>query len=139
MAQDIANNSDISRTPDGRFRPGFGGRQKGSRNKISRSTLAGVQALSSEAVGQLAIKMREGDMTAIRYILDYTLPRGGRTIDLDTSQPNTLIDAATSGEISPDEFARIAQGWKTASDAADLKDLKHQVDQLELLISSLKK
>ena len=84
--------------------------------------------------------MRAGEWAAIKLVLDYTLPRNGRTIDLDgTADPNLLIEAATSGEISPDEFARLAQGWKTVTDAADLRDLKHQVEQLELLITAVTK
>ena len=87
-----------------------------------------------------ASKVRAGDWPAIKLVLDYTLPRNGRTIDLDgTADPNSLIEAVTTGEISPDEFARIAQGWKTVSEAADLKDLKHQVEQLELLITAVTK
>jgi hypothetical protein len=127
------------RAPDGKFLPGFGGRKRGSRNRVSHNSLVAVQALSSEAVAQLAVRMRAGDMQAIRLILEYTLPRGGRTIELESNDPNAIIDAAAHGEISPDEAARLAQAVKTAGDAAELKELKRQVEELELLISSLKR
>ena len=137
MTQDIATNS--GRGPDGKYLPGFGGRPKGAKNKVSRLTLESVQALSSEAVLHLKERMRAGDMGAIRLILEYTLPRGGRTIDLGTSDPNAICDAAAHGDISPDEAARLAQAFKTAGDAAELKEIKRQVEELELLISSLKR
>lgn len=124
----------------GRFKPGQGGRPPGVRNKKPSGALAAIQSLSDEALIQLGQLVREKNFAAIRLVLEYTLPRGGRTVDLDgTADPNELIAAVTTGEISPDEFARIAQGWKTASDAADLKELKQQVEELELLISALKK
>lgn len=138
MTQDVAINSD-GRGPDGRWLPGFGGRPKGSRNKISRNTLTAVQSLSSEAVMQLKTKMQSGDMQAIRLILEYTLPRGGRSIELDSSEPNALIDAAAMGDISPDEAARLAQAYKTAGDASELKEIKRQIEELEMLITALKR
>lgn len=142
MTPNIAENSVKveGRGPDGRWLPGFGGRTKGSRNKTSTKLLKDVHSLADDAFEQLANKVRAGEWVAIKLVLDYTLPRDGRAIDLDgTADPNALIEAATTGEISPSEFARLAQGWKTVSDAADLKDLKYQVEQLELLITAVTK
>lgn len=127
------------RRPNGTFAPGFGGRPKGSKNKISRDTLNAVQGLSSEAVFKLRERLQDGDMGAIRLILEYTLPKGGRTIDLGTNDPNAITDAAAHGEISPDEAARLAQAVKTVGDAAELQELKRQVEELELIISSIKR
>lgn len=130
------------RLSDGKFAPGNpgGGRKIGATDTISHSTQKAIHGLASEAVAKLAERVRNGDFVAIKYVLDCTLPRGGRTIDLGGSaDPNVLIEAATTGLISPDEFARMAQAWKSVGDAADLKELKHQVEQLELLITSLRK
>lgn len=124
----------------GRFKVGQGGRPPGSRNKKPSGALAAVQNLSDLAIAKLAMLVSQNSWAAIRYVLDMTLPRGGRTIDLDsTADPNELIAAVTSGEISPDEFARIAQGWKTAVDAAEIKEIKAQIDELEQLVSALRK
>ena len=142
MTQDVAINKveNEGRGPDGRWLAGFGGRPKGSRNKTSTKLLKDVHSLADDAFQQLATKVRAGEWAAIKLVLDYTLPRNGRTIDLDgTADPNSLIEAVTTGEISPDEFARIAQGWKTASDVSDVKELKQQVEQLELLITAVTK
>ncbi|MEG9268301.1 hypothetical protein [Qipengyuania sp. Mu-71] len=124
----------------GRFKPGQGGRPPGVRNKKPSGALAAIQSLSDEALAQLATLVREKNFAAIRLVLEYTLPRGGRTVDLDgTADPNELIASVTSGEISPDEFARIAQGWKTAAEAADLADIKAQIAELETLVSAMKR
>lgn len=136
----VTNGTETGRFANGRFAPGNagGGRKIGSKDTISHSTLTGVQALASVSVAGLAEKVKSGDWNAIKYVLDMTLPRGGRTIDLNGSaNPNDLIEAATTGVISPDEFARMAQAWKSAGDAADLKDLKSQVEALEVLITSM--
>ena len=124
----------------GKFKPGQGGRPAGARNRKPSGALAAVQNLSDLAIAKLAMLVSQNSWAAIRYVLDMTLPRGGRTIDLDgTADPNELIAAVTSGEISPDEFSRIAQGWKTAVDAADMKEIKAQIDELEQLVSALRK
>lgn len=141
MTVNNGNLSDNHRLPNGRFGPGNpgGGRKLGSQNAVSKNTLTAVQGLASEAVKQLADKMRAGDMTAIRLILQYTLPVGGRLIELETPTADAIIDAAVMGQISPDEAARLAQAFKTASDAAETKELKRQVEELEQLIGGLVK
>ena len=123
------------------FAPGNpgGGRRVGSRNAITRQTLTAVQGLASEAVKHLAEKMREGDLSAIKLILQHTLPVGGRLIELDAPDPNAIIDAVSMGDISPDEAAKLSQAFKTASDAAEVKELKRQVEDLELILGSLTK
>ncbi|WP_019516172.1 hypothetical protein [Sphingomonas sp. Mn802worker] len=131
--------ANTGRAPDGRFLPGFGGRKPGSKNKKGRATLEAVQNLSSEAVAQLRDKVRAGEWTAVRYVLDYTLPKGGRTVELDSNDPNAIIDAAAMSEISPEEAARLSQAFKTAADASDVKELKRQVEELEGIIGAVTK
>lgn len=124
----------------GRILPGHGGKPKGMRNRRARVTLEGVQDLAPDAVRMLGVLVNQGNPAAIKLVLEYTLPRGGRTIDLDgTADPHKLIEAVTTGEISPDEFARIAQGWKTAADAAELKEIKAQIEELEALVAAMRK
>lgn len=124
----------------GRIKKGFGGRPKGSRNRASREAVAAVQQLAPQAINGLRVLVAQFNFAAIKYVLDVTLPRDGRPIDLDaTTNPHDLIEAVTSGEISPSEFARITQGMKAALDASELKELKASVDELEQLIGALKK
>lgn len=141
MTANNGNLTDDRRLPNGRFGPGNpgGGRKLGSRNAVSKNTLIGIQSLSSEAVKMLADRMRSGDISAIRLILHYTLPMGGRTVELDSPDPTAIIDAAAMGSISPDEAARLAQAFKTASDASETKLLKAQLEELEQLVAGMVK
>ncbi|WP_156451892.1 hypothetical protein [Novosphingobium sp. CCH12-A3] len=138
----FVSNEPGARLSNGKFAPGNpgGGRRAGASDTISHSAQRAIQGLASEAVAKLAEKVSNGDFAAIKYVLDATLPRGGRTIDLGGNpSPNAIIEAASNAMISPDEAARLAQAFKTAGDAASLNELKHQVEQLELLITSLRK
>lgn len=124
----------------GRLLPGGPGRPRGTKNKRTMATLEAVQDLAPSAVKMLAVLVAQGDPTAIKLVLQFVLPRGGRTIDLDgTADPNELVAAFTSGQISPDEFARAAQGWKTSADAAELKELTAKIEELEALVAAMRK
>lgn len=124
----------------GRFKVGHGGRPLGSKNKKSADALARVQGLSDAAIDKLAELVAQGSFAAIKLVLEHTLPRGGRTIDLDgTQDANKLIEAVTTGQITPDEMARISQGWKTAIDAAELNNIKSSIEELEQLVAALRK
>jgi hypothetical protein len=123
----FVSNEPGARLSNGKFAPGNpgGGRKIGAADTISHSAQRAIHGLASEAVAKLAEKVSNGDFAAIKYVLDCTLPRGGRTIDLGgAADPNVLLDAATTGLISPDEFARMAQAWKTIGDAAELKEVR---------------
>ena len=117
-----------------------GGRPKGSRNKKGRLTLEAVQGLGDDAVAALRQLVLHQHWHAIRFVLDRCLPADSRTIELTSAtDPNCLIEAAAEGAISPSEFAKLAQAWKTASEASELRDLKARLDELENLILQLKK
>ncbi len=81
------------------------------------------------------MKLREridaGDMQAIRLCLEFTLPRGGRTIDLDTANPMAWADAMAEGEISPTEAATAAQALVRLSEVAEIEELRRRIDELE--------
>lgn len=127
------------RGPDGRILPGFGGRKPGSKNKKSREALAAVQDLAPDAIASLRVLVRQHNWSAVKYILDATLPALGRTVELDDGSPQTVIQAVVDGTISPTEFGKISIGVKAAMDASELRELKNQVDELEALIGALKK
>ncbi|WP_296722346.1 hypothetical protein [Erythrobacter sp.] len=128
------------RDPQGRFTVGSPGRPKGSRNRTSRAALEALEDLAPAALEQLAIAVKCGNLPAIKIVLETVLPRGGRLIEIEggADDPRALIDAATSGQITPDEFARMSQGLKTALDASELLAIKQRMDELEMLIQSLK-
>lgn len=120
----------------GRFAQGNLGRKPGSKNVVSRNALIAVQNLSSLAVMRLRERIDAGDMSAIRLCLEYTLPRGGRTIDLDTANPNAWADALAEGEISPTEAATAAQALVKLSEVAEIEDIRKRLDELEASIAT---
>lgn len=115
----------------GRFGAGNPGRTPGSKNVVSRAALTAVQNLSSLAVMKLRERIDAGDMPAIRLCLEFTLPRGGRTIDLDTANPMAWADAMAEGEISPTEAATAAQALVRLSEVAEIEELRRRIDELE--------
>lgn len=76
---------------------------------------------------------------AIKFVLERFLP-AERTIELPSVvNPNTVIEMAAAGELTPAEANRLAQAWKTTGEASELRDLKARLDDLENLILALKK
>lgn len=129
--QNPATSWEPQRDGGGRFLPGQGGRPRGTKNVVSRNTLTAVQSLSSLAVMKLRERIEAGDMQAIRLCLECTLPRGGRTIDLDTANPMAWADAMAEGEISPTEAATAAQALVRLSEVAEIEELRRRIDELE--------
>ena len=129
---------EATRKTNGQFGANNPGRRIGSENKAAKQRVGEVQALWPKARAQLEARVEAGDMTAIKLVCDYCLPRGGRPIDLESIHPNAAIEAAMLGDISPDEFARLSQGLKTAMDASNIDDIRKSLDELELLVASMR-
>lgn len=119
----------------GRFLPGHGGRPRNSKNKVSRDALAAVQGLSSLAIHHLQQRIEAGDMAAIRLTLEYTLPRHGRAIELDSDDPRAWTDALAHGEVSPAEAATAAQALSKLAEIADIQELRTRLDELEAVLT----
>lgn len=137
------DNSPIAWAPErsaaGQFLPGSGGRPRGSKNAVSRNALAAVQDLSSLAILKLKDRIIAGDMNAIRLCLEHTLPRGGRTIELDTTDPHGWADALAHGDISPTEAATAAQALVKLNEIAEIGELKTRIDELATLVAMSKR
>ena len=132
---------DDARDASGRFLKGKApGRRPGSRNRVSQVALNDVKAIGPIAIARLKEKVNEGSLRAIEIVLSHILPKGGRCIDLSGSaNPNDLIEAFCNAEISPDEFARASQAWKSAAEAADMGEIKTQLAELETIVTALQK
>lgn len=119
----------------GRFGAGNPGRPRGSKNQVSRTALAAVQNLSNLAILKLRERIEGGDMAAIRLTLEYTLPRAGRTIDLETTDPLAVADALAMGDITPDEADKIASAYGKLQSIHEIEDLRKRVDEMETAIA----
>ncbi len=70
-------------------------------------------------------------MSAIKFTLEFTLPRGGRSIDLDTNDPTAVADALATGEISPDEADKIASAFGKLQSINEIDALRQRLEELE--------
>lgn len=75
-------------------------------------------------------------MAAIKLTLEYTLPRGGRTIEIDSDTPSAWADALAHGEISPHEAATAAQALIKLGEAGEIIDLAARITELEAALAS---
>jgi hypothetical protein len=101
---------------------------------VSRNALAGVQALAPSAIAKLANLIEAGEMQAIKLVLEYTLPRGGRALELDASDPDAVTNAIVDGDISPDEGDRVASAFGKLAGLRDLETLRQRLDELEAAV-----
>lgn len=137
MADQPQNTADMrsGRDASGRFLPGNQITRRGSKNKISRDALTAVQGLSSLAISKLHERIEAGDMAAIKLCLDWTLPRGGRTVETDSTDPMAWGDLLASGDVSPHEAATAAQAMVKLNEAGEIADLAARIAELEALIA----
>ena len=123
------------RSVNGQFLPGQGGRPRNAKNKISRDTLTAVQNLSSLAVMKLRERIEAGDMAAIKLCLDATLPRAGRMITTDTTDPLAIADFLAAGEITPDEANTMASALTKLHGVAEIEELRRGGDLMEAVLN----
>jgi hypothetical protein len=127
---------------DGKFRPGNPGRPKGSRHKTTlaiEALLAGQAEKLTEKAIQMALG---GDVTAMRLCLDrlapppkdrpiqITMPRLAGVQDMTTATA-AVVDAVTSGTITPSEGEAIAKLIEVHRRAVELVDLEARLARLE--------
>lgn len=125
------------RDPCGRFASGPGnvGRPRGTKNAVSRNALQAVQALSDLAIAKLRERIDLGDMAAIKLCLEYTLPRGGRTVELETTGADDVGEALAAGDLSPEEADKIASAFGKLQNIHQVEELRQRLDELEAAMS----
>ena len=141
MTDEIDEDHKKGRNRDGTFKPGMGGRPKGSRHKI---TILAERLMSDDVEGvvqSVVSAAKNGDMTAARVILDRIAPpRKDATICIELPEITTLDDvakamgmvvqAAANAEIGlseADMLTKLLQGYAAAIESTDV------VKRLELL------
>jgi hypothetical protein len=132
---------DNDKLPRGRpFPKGNPGRKPGSKNRATLGA-AGLLAGQGEKILSKAIEMAmSGNVAMIKFLLDRYLPKE-RSIQLDlphlihssdgVDAMAVLVDAVSSGRISPREAADVAQLVSAFSRAIDVSDVELEIDLLK--------
>jgi hypothetical protein len=119
------------------FQKGNPGRKRGSKNK-STLLAAGLAAEQGEEILRKAIELAMGGNVAmIKFLLDRVLPKE-RAIQLElpplTYAPDSvdamakIVDAVSSGRISPREAADLTQVVSAFTRAIDVSEVQNEVD-----------
>jgi hypothetical protein len=146
------NRDNGDRDARGRFAPGNGGGPGNPHAKATaRLRAALMRAITpgdvEAAIAQLVVKAREGDLAAIKELLDRGIGRAQQArepIALDVGQVESIAGAAAaagrileglaSGELSGEDAARAAGVVTVALRAHELAGIEQRLDALERAI-----
>ena len=139
---------DNEKPPRGRpFPEGNPGRQPGSKNKATLLTTS-LAGGTGEEILRKAIEMAKGGNVAMmKFLLDRILPKE-RPIQLELPHLGyahdsvdamaEIINAVSSGRISPREAADVAQLISAFTRAIDITDAQFQIDELKSRLDGLR-
>ncbi len=139
---------DNEKRPRGRpFPKGNPGRQPGSKNKATLLTTS-LAGGTGEEILRKAIEMAKGGNVAMmKFLLDRILPKE-RPIQLELPHLGyahdsvdamaEIINAVSSGRISPREAADVAQLISAFTRAIDITDAQFQIDELKSRLDGLR-
>lgn len=141
------NLQEQGRTPKGRFAKGFAqnptGRKAGSRNKATHAALALMEGQLEQITQTLIDAALDGEMTAIRLILERLVPpckeKALPPLDLPpvsdaTSLPKltaAILGAVAEGRITPGEGQTLAALANTHAKNLELAELEQRIAALE--------
>jgi len=138
---------DNEKRPRGRpFPKGNPGRQPGSKNKATLLTTS-LAGGTGEEILRKAIEMAKGGNVAMmKFLLDRILPKE-RPIQLELPHLGyahdsvdamaEIINAVSSGRISPREAADVAQLISAFTRTIDITDAQFQIDELKASLDGL--
>ena len=126
-------NSAVTRTADGKFAPGSGGRPPGSRNKVAVQAISKIRELTDDAFSALADNIQKGDQRAVEFVLSRVIPNG-RLVELEAANSGAVADALISGQISGAEAKEIATALSKLKEMEDMDALKERLVQIEQLL-----
>lgn len=122
-----------ARNPDGTWASGNPGRKPGSKNKFAATTMEQIKGLKDDAIASLAVQVKNGNMDAVRFILERIVGRN-RTIELDGGSPADVTNALIDGDISAEEAKAIATVVEKLRRVQDMDDLTERLDAVEKLL-----
>lgn len=130
----------------GRFRPGQSGNPAGKAKGTRHRTTLAIEALlegEAETLTRKAIDLAlNGDMTALRLCMDRLVPvRRDRPVMFDLPRiggagevkaaTEAVLDAVSSGELTPGEAAEIGKLIDTHLKAIEVSDFEDRLNKLE--------
>lgn len=145
--QPTENLQEQGRTPKGRFAKGFAqnptGRKAGSRNKATQAALSLMEGQLEQITQTLIDAALDGDMTAIRLILERLVPpckeKALPQLNLPpvtdaASLPKltaAILGAVADGRITPGEGQSLAALANTHAKNLELAELEQRIAALE--------
>jgi hypothetical protein len=130
------------RDPSGRFRPGHGGRPRGTRNKASVAVETLMEGEAKALARKAVDRALAGDAAALKLCLDRVAPPSRErrlsfampTITSAADLPAALAAVALAvsrGELSPAEGAAVASLIERTRQAHETVDLENRIRDLE--------
>ena len=124
------------------FQPGNPGRPEGSRNRASIILDAMADSEAGEVLRVVVNAAKAGDLKAAEILLSRAWPaRKGRGVRLNIPPVSTaadvvtaisaVVEAASQGEITPDEAATLANVLELKRKAIETADLEQRIIALE--------
>lgn len=126
----------------GRFKPGNGGRRKGSRNKATQAALSLLDG-EGEAITRKCIDLAlQGDATALRLALEriapapkdspvrFKLPKIERAADA-VAAAASIVQAVAAGKLTPSEGAHCMSLVESYRRTLETSELEQRVQALE--------
>ena len=145
--QPTENLQEQGRTPKGRFAKGFAqnptGRKAGSRNKATQAALSLMEGQLEQITQTLIDAALDGDMTAIRLILERLVPPCKEKALPQTPLPAVtdaqslpkltaaILGAVADGRITPGEGQSLAALANTHAKNLELAELEQRIAALE--------
>jgi hypothetical protein len=134
------------------FEPGVSGnpngRPKGSRNRTTLLAEMLVQDEAETLIRKFLEKAKEGDTAALRFVMEYLLPRGrDRSISFEFEEIQSPADAAKGsaavlaacarGELTPDEATKFMDLITAHTENLEAAQLEPEIKRLQQQLLSL--
>lgn len=110
------------------------GRKPGSRNVATKASVAAISSLQDLAFAQLRALLEAGHPGIVEFTVKSLLPAGGRAVQLESLDAEGLLDALSSGTISPTELRQIAAGLEKLRNVESLAIVQERLAQIEKLL-----
>lgn len=110
------------------------GRVPGIRNKATKASVGAINSLQDLAFTKLRELLEAGHPGIVEFTVKSLLPAGGRAVQLESLDSDSLLDAVSSGTISPMELRQIAAGIEKIRNIESLAVVQERLAEIEKLL-----